>query len=340
MFPHAELTIIEGTPSPLTLTKLRSEVYDNVMSVPSEAGGGGFGHLGAVMPAAEYIALPGAVAYDAPVHPGVQVPAIAGATAIQITQANRVYDKSLERFKLHNSVDIAVKQQILTAVDERFVSTLRDHTLGFALVTAAQILAHLETTYNTVTSEVLEKNRSNISAEWNPDDGMETIYTRITAAQQFATAAGADNAISDATAIFLAITAIENTGIFGDACSDWRKLANADQTMDRFKLDMTHAWKERNRRISAKSAGYEALLITRADTKENKSPNKPPTQTTPDVLVGTVPMFYCWTHGLGFSSNHTSCTCKTKADGHVEDATIKNRKGGSNRISGYSRRNN
>jgi hypothetical protein len=45
-----------------------------------------------------------------PVHPGIQVPAIAGATAIQITQANRVYDKSLERFKLHNSVDIAEKQ--------------------------------------------------------------------------------------------------------------------------------------------------------------------------------------------------------------------------------------
>jgi hypothetical protein len=94
--------------------------------------------------------------------------------------------------------------------------------------------------------------------------------------------------------------------------------------MDRFKLDMTHAWKERNRRISAKSAGYEALLITHADTKENKSPNKPPTQATPNVLVSSVPMFYCWTHGLGFSSNHTSCTCKTKADGHVEDAMIKN----------------
>lgn len=169
-------------------------------------------------------------------------------------------------------------------------------------------------------------NRSNITKEWNPDDGVEVIFTRITDARQFAAAAGAANAITEATATYLGVTAIENTGMFDDACSEWQKLDAANQTLARFRTDFTHAAKERNRHATAKSAGYQALTTTGMDTKENKSPQ----ESKPHVVVDSINMFYCWTHGLGFSSNHTSCTCKKKADGHCDDATIKDRKGGSN----------
>ena len=89
-FPHTELTKIEGLPTPITLTKLRSEIYDNAMSVPSTAGGGIYGHLGIVMPAAEYNALPNAVAYVSPNHPGIQAPAAANATATTVVTTKTV----------------------------------------------------------------------------------------------------------------------------------------------------------------------------------------------------------------------------------------------------------
>jgi hypothetical protein len=38
---------------------------------------------------------------------------------------------------------------------------------------------------------------------------------------------------------------------------------------------------------------------------------------------------YCWTHGLSQQGNHTSATCNQKHDGHVDDATAYDRKGGS-----------
>jgi len=63
MFPHMELTLIDGLPMPLTLTKLCSEVYDNTnMAVTSEAGCGIYCHLGGCRHA-EYNALQGAFAY-------------------------------------------------------------------------------------------------------------------------------------------------------------------------------------------------------------------------------------------------------------------------------------
>lgn len=41
---------------------------------------------------------------------------------------------------------------------------------------------------------------------------------------------------------------------------------------------------------------------------------------------------YCWTHGYGTNPNHTSCTCKNKAPGHRNDATLENMFGGNNTI--------
>jgi hypothetical protein len=72
-----------------------------------------------------------------------------------------------------------------------------------------------------------------------------------------------------------------------------------------FTANFTHAWKECNRRISAKAAGYQALLATKEEDKENIGPT---VSSKPDVNVDGIKMYYCWSHGLGFNSNHTSCT--------------------------------
>jgi hypothetical protein len=112
-FPHRKLTLIDGHPNPQSHKKLFSEVYDNAFAVTSQAGGGQFGHLGTVMPAAQYIALDGTIAYVTPPDPGIQAPAPAAATAVQITQANCLYDSNVTRFEMHNNVCLELKCMIL-----------------------------------------------------------------------------------------------------------------------------------------------------------------------------------------------------------------------------------
>jgi hypothetical protein len=41
-----------------------------------------------------------------------------------------------------------------------------------------------------------------------------------------------------------------------------------------------------------------------------------------------IPLFYCWSHGIGKNPNHTSSTCETKKAGHKNDATIMDRQSG------------
>jgi hypothetical protein len=161
-----------------------------------------------------------------------------GATAVQITQLNRQHDKSLERHMLHATVANALKHQLLDAVDDMFISVLRHQRLRYSQVSVLQLLQHLIATYNIVTAETLEDNRNRLAADWNPDDGMEMLYTRITNVQQFAAEAGPTHIISDATAMHLVLTALERSGMFTDACADWRKRAPDTQTLINFKLEI------------------------------------------------------------------------------------------------------
>jgi len=41
---------------------------------------------------------------------------------------------------------------------------------------------------------------------------------------------------------------------------------------------------------------------------------------------------YCWTHGYDMHDTHTSASCKTKAEGHQDGATVKNNMNGSQRF--------
>jgi hypothetical protein len=63
---HDPLIPIEGRPTPEAVRKLRQELYANIRGITTDLGGGQHGHLGLLMPDADYLALPGAAAYILP----------------------------------------------------------------------------------------------------------------------------------------------------------------------------------------------------------------------------------------------------------------------------------
>ena len=118
-----------------------------------------------------------------------------------------------------------------------------------------------------------------------------------------------------------------------------------------FQADFNRANKERHRQLTASTAGYHGAhqatsTITPVSTPTRSSAAAvstptPPATTPPNYRVqveGDRKMYYCWTHGLGSGAGHTSATCERKADGHQDDATVFDPKGGSNRISLSSHR--
>lgn len=232
------------------------------------------------------------------------------------------------RYSPTSCVSNSLEQQLLEAVDDMFVSVLRHERLCYSQVSPQQLLQHLVGTYNIVTEETLEDNLSRLSA-WNLDEGMEVLYTQISNVQHFAAEPGVTHIISDSTAIHLVLTALERTGMFTDVYANWRKRRPADHTVTNFKVDMDHAWKERNRRVKAKDVCYHDALSAGMQALPAGRKNAQPLHSKPVITVDkNVSMYYCWSHSLGFSDKHTSHSCLNKKVGYQDNATIKLRKGG------------
>jgi hypothetical protein len=88
-------------------------------------------------------------------------------------------------------------------------------------------------------------------------------------------------------------------------------------------------------KMTAQSAGFHgAQNATRippddqANTVATQQAGK-----SKDLFVSDgIPLFYCWSHNLSKTSQHTSKTCNNQIEGNCANATIQNRLGGVNKI--------
>ncbi len=333
-FPHAELTKIEGQPSTATIKQLKKELYANARSVHSDLGGGVNGLLGAVMPAALYFMRAG-TAFVEPVHPGIQAGHGPNPTAAVITESNRVYDTAKTDYATFSLCIESLRQQILNAVNPLYNQTLEDDEFGYADVTIPQIMLHLQTTYGTVNATDLVNNRNSMADAWTPDEPFENLWKRIRIIQQIAIA-GAEPIFIAAT-IELTLTSLRGAGVYDHAIITWEDKEAVDQTWTNFELRFTKQEKLRLKKLTAAAAGYHGA---------NKATIIPPDDQPPRHHIAAAAqghnkdtqhcdgteLFYCWSHGLGINSEHTSKTCTNTLPGHVHASTLMHRKGGSTLI--------
>jgi len=115
-FPHPRLTNIVSTPTNTTIKLLTKEIYANARAIPSTQGSGNHGHLGFIMPAADYLVLAG-VAFQLPTHPGDSPNLAATATQYQLAEGIRHYKATIAKLSLAITVHEELKKLILAAVD-------------------------------------------------------------------------------------------------------------------------------------------------------------------------------------------------------------------------------
>jgi hypothetical protein len=337
-FGHATLTPIVGKPTNESLTILKQQLYANAYAIHSLRGGGHHGHLALVLSATDYLARAG-VAFVPPVHPGIGPTHAAGATQHQISETNRQYRVDIDEFDRYCSLKLTLRSQLIAAVPTLYINELKDILFGFANVECATIIAHLDNNHGIITHEDLDNNRTALKAAWNPDDGIDLLWTRVSEAKQFAVR-GNDN-ITDAQVITALLQVFETTGLFELALNTWRTRAEPTWTLEQFKTDFNQANKERLRKLTARQAGYHGANAATAPATVLVSPGNPPpvlacaltTRTNTAIIDGTA-YYYCWTHGLGNKQSHTSATCNKPKPGHQTTATIKNMMGGNNTIMG------
>ena len=345
-FPYEVLTPIIGKPTNTTLRLLQRQLYTNARAVESPRGGGDHGHLALLLSDEAYLARAG-TPFEVPLHPGPAPPATIGATAAQLAESIRAYNQALADVSLYSRLRAALTAQILAAVSDSFLSALEDPDFGFSDVTPRAMLAHLQLKYGTITPEELETNRAALSEAWNLDDPIEDLWKKIANIQRVA--AFGDAPITDITAITLTLAMLEKTGLLASTTEKFRLRPITEWTFAIFRAEFELGNQERLRKLTAGAAGFHgahnALLTSSPHpavaTTIAAAASSHPTVVTPaaasspaaHVSVDGGKMYYCWTHGLGTRSTHTSATCLNKAEGHRDDATAFRMRGGNNTIS-------
>jgi len=331
-FPHPILTKMVGLPTNTSIQVLAREVLANARAIPSIRGGGAHGHLGLVMTDAAYRTLTGGIPFTLPAHPGdTPTPPAAGATQFESAEQIRIYKATIEELTCASTLREELKKQILGSINCLYLTILKDATFGFSNISIADMIAHLQTTYGTVTHTDLEKNRASISTLWTPSEPIKLLWDRLREVQRIATFG--NEPIADTAIVKLTHLLFESSGVFPHACEAWLARPANQRTYAEFQTTFNNANKERLRRLTTSQAGFHSVATT---TAARPTPVSSPT--SPRSTSGTVTandgtqVYYCWMHGLGFNKNHTSATCSNPAEGHCQTATIKNMHGGNNTI--------
>ena len=204
------------------------------------------GHLGMVMPQAEYLAMAGnANAYVAPPHPGPHPVHAANATNAQIATANQQHNTALEEFKTHQAVHEAIRGQILAAVDNTFTQALEHDVIGYAGVEARTILDHLDRWYAELMDEDKENNRDLLKVAWNPDLPIEHLWKRIKDVRTI------DMGLTDGKVITLTLRAFTLAGVYEDDLRLWCRKVPNEQTWANFVAHFQTSEKEQQRQLTA-----------------------------------------------------------------------------------------
>jgi hypothetical protein len=240
-FPFITIAKQPGLPTYETIAEVHLKLKANAASVVSELGGGAHGLLGLVLPPATYATLTNVV-FNTPVNPGTTPNIEAGGTAVQIHEVVRQHKENLRVWREYNATDKALQQQLINTFDEPYIRGLRDRHTSYNNVSAMRILTHLYTTYGVITPIDIEDNDAKMRAPFDPTQPIELLFDQIETAVEFADAGNRpynpDQVVSRAYLLIL------QTGLYSDACRDWRRRAVLTQTWPNFKAGFAEAHRD------------------------------------------------------------------------------------------------
>jgi len=342
-FPKPTLSPIEGTPTFLGLRQLKAELIGNALSVPSTRGTGTLGYVALVI---------GKNAYDAkanptggnrfnwtdPTHPGTEPKFPAkkdGYTDKEITTIKTRWEYALKEFEQATQVATALKQQLIAAVPDKYLSPLADPEFGYAMLTVFELFQYLMDTYGKIAPTDLTANLVSLTQPWTPEDTMISMWKLYKDAQALATAG--NEPIPDTVLVRTAHKVLTECKVFEFELRDWDKLPEADKTFKRFETFFTEANTKRVQLLASTDGfpRHSAFLASEKKQDTTNTSDKSKTSAAKNIQSDTSSakdpkLSYCWTHGILSNPGHTSLTCTNKAHGHKEDATLHNMLGGNN----------
>jgi hypothetical protein len=193
-FPYSVLPTAQGEPDYQTIHATRKFLQANSRAMDTHLGGGTLGHLGLIISYASYAMI--APTTDAvptlwatPQAPG-RAPANTDGTAAQISAAHHIWEEDVQTYRTHTSVQQALKKQIISVFEPMYLDILNENMVGYANISARDMLDHLFETYGNITAVHLKINFEHMRRAWDPQQPVESLFKQIQDCPDYSEAGG------------------------------------------------------------------------------------------------------------------------------------------------------
>ena len=219
-FTVKHLPKIDGEPTYESINQWMQLLYANAATLPTTLGGGRYGHIVMIMQPALYATL-STVAYNTPTDPG-PLPIFRRTDTDQARQetSNEFYENK-RVFENHFNMDQALKLLIIEAIDAVYIDERRDRYTAFLNVSARDLMNHLLHRYGKITATDMKENKQKMEEPIDTSEPIDKYFKRIDDCAQFAT--DANTAFTTEQILQTAYYAIKTTGLYTDACKEWRR---------------------------------------------------------------------------------------------------------------------
>jgi hypothetical protein len=248
IFPHPVLPEVQGEPDYQTMHATRKLLQANSRAIDTHLGGGTLGHLGLIISDASYAMIApttdaGPTLWISPQAPG-RAPANTDGTAAQISAARHGWEEDVQTYRTYTSVQQALKKQIISVFEPMYLDVLNENMVGFANISARDMLDHLLSTYGNITAVDLEINFENTRRSWDPQQPVESLLKQIQDCAIYFSAGGV--LIGHPQQINVGYAKIFATGHFMSACRRWNEKHHIEKTWTQFKSHFTAAHRQHN----------------------------------------------------------------------------------------------
>jgi hypothetical protein len=265
-FPHPILPTVEGEPDYQTIHTTRKFLQANSQAIDTHLGRDTLGHLGLIISNAAYsnIAPPTAgepTLWKTPNAPG-RAPATTDGTLAQLSAARHLWEDDVQTYRTCTSVQHALKKQIIGVFEPMYLKILNDNMVGYANISARDMLDHLFETYGNITAVDLEINFEHMRRAWVPQQPSETLFKQIRDCADYSEAGGVP--IGPSQQINVGYENIFATGHFMSACRRWNEKPAAEKTWTHFKSHFSAAHRQHKQMQgeTASRAGFHSANST------------------------------------------------------------------------------
>jgi hypothetical protein len=165
------------------------------------------------------------------------------------------------------SVQQALKKQIISVFEPMYLEILNVNMMGYANISARDMLDHLFETYGNITAVDSEINFEHMRRAWDPHQPVETLFKQIQDCADYSEAGGVP--IGPSQQINVGYAKVFATGHFMSACRHWNEKPAADKTWTHFKSHFAAAHRQ-DKQMQGETAAHAGFHAANAAMTQNE----------------------------------------------------------------------